>query len=235
MRNAQMRGGFGGEGYNNYGEDYRGHTTGPGGGGLPQRRASGSDLLGRTPQPGDDSSPADHRSQNIERAYTLVNEGRDHRNYGVGPGNNRFGNDATGSRGEVRRGGHSGRGPRNYQRSDDRIREDINEGLTDDAMLDASEIDVTVQNREVTLTGSVRDRNERRRAEDIAEAVQGVTHVQNNLRVGQHQAGHRSGMEVGDSGVATGNPGIGTAGGTAGSAAGGRTTGDNRKGERQAT
>ena len=69
MRNSQMRGGFGGEGYNNYGEDYRGHTTGPGGGGLPQRRASGSDLLGRTPQPGDDSSPAEHRSQNIERAY----------------------------------------------------------------------------------------------------------------------------------------------------------------------
>ena len=85
-----------------------------------------------------------------------MNEGRDHRNYGVGPGNNRFGNDATGSRGEVRRGGHSGRGPRNYQRSDDRIREDINEGLTDDAMIDASEIEVIVQNREVTLTGPVR-------------------------------------------------------------------------------
>jgi hypothetical protein len=35
----------------------------------------------------------------------------------------------------------------------------------------------------VTLTGSVDSRNARRRAEDIAERVSGVTHVQNNLRV----------------------------------------------------
>jgi len=104
----------------------------------------------------------------------------------------------------------------------------VNDRLTDDPLLDASEIEVTVQNREVTLAGSVRDRNERRRAEDLAEAVPGVTHVQNNLRTGQHQAGHASGTEVGDSGVATGNPSIGAAGGAGGSAAGGRQTGGNR-------
>jgi CBS domain-containing protein len=234
MRNPSMRGGYGGDGYNSYGEEYGRHTAGSGGG-LPQRRAEGSDLLGRQRQPGDDSSPGDHRSQNIERAYSLVNERRDHRNYGVGPGNTRFGNDATGSRGEVRRGEHQGRGPRNYQRSDDRIREDVNERLTDDAMIDASEIDVAVQNREVTLTGSVRDRNERRRAEDIAESVPGVTHVQNNLRIGQHQPGHPSGMEVGDSGVATGNPALGSAGTTGGSPAGGRTSGDKPGRTRQTT
>ncbi len=235
MRNAQMPGGFGGDGYNHYGEDYRGHTSGPGGGGYPNRQFGSSDLLGRRMRPGDDSSPEDRRSQNIERAYSLVNEPRDHRNYGVGPGNNRFGNDATASRGEVRRDDHRGRGPKGYQRSDDRIRDDVNEHLTDDAMIDASEIDVTVQNREVTLTGTVRSRDERRRAEDVAEQVPGVTHVQNNLRVGQHQAGHASGMEVGDSGVASGNPGLGTSGTAAGSPSGGRGTGESKRGQKQGT
>ena len=71
--------------------------------------------------------------QDRERTWSLVNERRDHSNYGSGPGNTRFGNDATASRGEVRRGEHQGRGPKGYQRSDERIREDINERLTDDA------------------------------------------------------------------------------------------------------
>ena len=51
--------------------------------------------------------------------------------------------------------------------------------------LDASDIDVTVTDGEVTLTGTVWSREEKRRAEDIAESVPGVRHVQNNLRVGQ--------------------------------------------------
>ena len=36
---------------------------------------------------------------------------------------------------------------------------------------------------EVTLSGSANSRDERRRAEDVAELVSGVKHVQNNLRV----------------------------------------------------
>lgn len=35
---------------------------------------------------------------------------------------------------------------------------------------------------EVTLAGSVEDRRAKRRAEDIADGVSGVKHVQNNLR-----------------------------------------------------
>jgi osmotically-inducible protein OsmY len=34
----------------------------------------------------------------------------------------------------------------------------------------------------VTLSGRVRTREDKRRAEDLAERVSGVTHVQNNLR-----------------------------------------------------
>ncbi len=77
---------------------------------------------------------------------------------------------------------HRGRGPKNYTRSDERIREDVNDRLTEDVWIDASEIEVTVENGEVTLAGSVTDRSIKRRAEDCAEAVPGVKYVQNNLR-----------------------------------------------------
>ena len=75
-----------------------------------------------------------------------------------------------------------GRGPKAYRRSDERIREDINDRLTDHAYLDASDIEVNVKEGEVTLLGKVFDRTDKRLAEDVAESVSGVKHVQNNLR-----------------------------------------------------
>jgi osmotically-inducible protein OsmY len=99
-----------------------------------------------------------------------------------------FGDDDADRRREmdVRRGEHHrGRGPKGYQRSDERIREDVNDRLTDDPHIDASDIDVTVSSREVTLSGTVKSRFEKRHAEDLAESVSGVSHVQNNLRVQQ--------------------------------------------------
>ena len=79
--------------------------------------------------------------------------------------------------------GHRGRGPRNYSRSDDRIREDISERLSDDPRLDATDIEVSVSGGEITLDGTVDSRFARRHAEDLAESCSGVRHVQNNLRV----------------------------------------------------
>lgn len=86
---------------------------------------------------------------------------------------------AQGAQGSNRR----GRGPKGYIRSDERIREDVCDRLSDDPVVDASEVDVAVASGEVTLTGTVTSREERRRAEECAERVSGVTHVQNNLRV----------------------------------------------------
>jgi CBS domain-containing protein len=233
-RNAGMRGGFGGEGYNSYGESYGRGSQGGGSGGSRPGQGMGRDLTGRLRRFNSaNDDPSDRGDDNSERERTLL-QPNDRRNYGVGPGNTRFGNDATASRGEVRRGEHQGRGPKGYQRSDERIREDIHERLTDDAMLDASEIEVQVQSREVTLTGSVRTRTEKRRAEDLAESVSGVAHVQNNLRVGQHQADHSSGTEAGDAVSATNNPGIGGAG-APGSPAGGRPTGVAKGRQRQSS
>jgi osmotically-inducible protein OsmY len=79
---------------------------------------------------------------------------------------------------------HRGKGPRGYKRSDPRIEEDVNDRLSDDPMLDASNISVTVKDGEVTLDGFVTSRLDKRRAEDLTDDVSGVKHVQNNLRVG---------------------------------------------------
>jgi osmotically-inducible protein OsmY len=83
------------------------------------------------------------------------------------------------------RGPYTGRGPRGYQRSDDRIREDVCERFSQHGMLDATDVDVTVVGGEVTLRGSVPSRWAKREAEDLTESVSGVRDVHNELRVSQ--------------------------------------------------
>jgi hypothetical protein len=78
----------------------------------------------------------------------------------------------------------TGRGPQGYQRSDERITEEVCERLTRHGQLDASEIEVQVKNGEVTLEGTVENRRAKRMAEDVAEGVSGVRDVHNRLRLG---------------------------------------------------
>jgi len=109
---------------------------------------------------------------------------------------------------------HRGRGPKGYRRSDERIKEDVNDRLSDDYYLDASDVEVQVQNTEVTLTGTVRSRNDKRRAEDLAESVSGVTNVENRLRVKQQH-------DYGTSGTSSMTDTTATSGTTTSSAAAG--------------
>ena len=104
-------------------------------------------------------------------------------------------------RGDGGAGHHRGRGPRNYRRSDARIQEDVAERLTDDPYLDASGIEVTVRDAEVTLAGTVNGRFAKRRAEDLADSVMGVAHVQNNLRVRRQEDGGPVSIGPGTSGM----------------------------------
>lgn len=91
--------------------------------------------------------------------------------------------DGNGWRGGERSGGgHRGRGPRDYERSDDRLREDVCERLMQDDDVDASDVKVEVSGSEVTLSGTVDSKFAKRCAEDCADSVSGVGHVQNNLR-----------------------------------------------------
>ena len=81
---------------------------------------------------------------------------------------------------EARRG--PGRPPRGYQRSDERIREDVCERLME-GPVDVGDVEVTVSNGEVTLSGTVEERWEKRALEDIIAQVRGVHDVHNRIRV----------------------------------------------------
>ena len=84
---------------------------------------------------------------------------------------------------DIRDYNHRGKGPKNYKRSPERIKDDVNDKLSDHWMIDATEIEVEVKDSEVTLNGTVDSRQSKIRAEDVAESVSGVTYVQNNLRI----------------------------------------------------
>ena len=102
-------------------------------------------------------------------------------------------------------GPHAGRGPAGYRRSDDRISEEICEALTQHSHVDASQIHVQVKSGDVTLSGGVATRQQKRLAEDLAEAARGVGDVRNELRVQPHESGLSSSSR--DSGT----PSAGTA------------------------
>jgi hypothetical protein len=109
------------------------------------------------------------------------------------------------------RGRYTGRGPKGYIRSDDRIKEDVNDRLEQHGEIDAWEIVVMVQNGEVTLEGTVPDRRTKRLAEDVVEDSPGVKQVHNRLRI-QGNAfeteGSRREMtsgQIGTSGTSTGS------------------------------
>jgi hypothetical protein len=102
-------------------------------------------------------------------------------------------------------GKHKGKGPRGYQRSDERIKEDINDHLSDDPFIDATDIEVTVEKGEVTLVGNVEDRQEKRKAEEIAESVSGVLNVENRIRVGRNADVGRARDKEGNSNIGNGN------------------------------
>lgn len=78
---------------------------------------------------------------------------------------------------------HVGKGPKNYTRTDQRVYEDVCERLTEHGDVDASDIEVQVKEHEVTLSGTVSSKREKRLAEDIAASVKGVHDVHNRLKI----------------------------------------------------
>ena len=78
---------------------------------------------------------------------------------------------------------HAGKGPRGYQRSDERIHDEICERLTHHPLIDASTMDVLVKGGEVTLAGEVLDRRMKHMVEDTVDEVSGVREIHNQLRV----------------------------------------------------
>lgn len=112
---------------------------------------------------------------------------------------------------------YRGVGPRNYTRSDERIREDLNERLTEAYDLDASGLTVEVANGVATLGGSVPQRWMKHRAEDLADGCIGVRDVQNRIVVATGTTGTTSTGTTGSNGSRSTAGTSGTPTGQAGS------------------
>lgn len=113
---------------------------------------------------------------------------------GTANGTYGYGRAATTS-GNFGYGPYAGVGPQGYQRSDQRIQDDVYDRLAMHPYLDAANISVDANNGVVTLTGMVDSRWAKRTAEDIAWSVFGVTDVndQLNVRHWQGQQGQATG------------------------------------------
>jgi hypothetical protein len=187
--------GFGGGRHENYDDmDYRRTGRGDSGEEYRGREGYGTGRMG-----GDGGYYRGMRSdeQERDRYGRFVSEG-DGRGYGRSMSGlhgmydmprdeqGRFTSQRSGGYGR-RMGQHTGRGPKNYQRSDERIREEVCDRLEQDGDIDASEMDVKVQNGLVTLTGSVESREEKHMAEQLAEECSGVKDVLNQLKVSGRQ------------------------------------------------
>ena len=83
----------------------------------------------------------------------------------------------------IARPGYRPRGPKGYQRRDERIQEDIYELLMQRDDIDSSDVTVDVKDGHVTLDGTVPERWMRYVVDDIAESILGVKEVDNRVRV----------------------------------------------------
>jgi hypothetical protein len=96
---------------------------------------------------------------------------------------------------------HLVRRPRTYRRSDTRIYEDVCDLLTEHGDIDASNIEVSVDDGDVILRGTVRSRWARYYTEDLVMAVRGVRDVVNELRILRNPDGSEVGGPTSDSGA----------------------------------
>jgi len=76
-------------------------------------------------------------------------------------------------------------GPKGYQRSDERLREDISERLMQARHIDSSDVTVEVSGAKVVLEGTVPERRMKHAIEDLADACPGVQDIENRIRVRQ--------------------------------------------------
>ena len=168
-REGRERPGFAGEGF------VAGSAGGYGHGGTLDDGRGGTDAGAR---PGERGDRWDSSGGGWSRAAR--DAGRDGYAGGAGYGGIGYGGDGYEPH-EDR--GFAGRGPKGYQRSDERIQEEVCERLTRHPAIDASDIEVRVAGGEVTLTGQVDSRRTKRLVEDVVDRCAGVVDVANQLRI----------------------------------------------------
>jgi BON domain len=124
-----------------------------------------------------------------------------------------------------------GSGPKGYQRSDERLKEDISERLMESHYIDSSDVSVEVRGAKVVLEGTVPSRQMKHAIEDLVDVCPGVQDIDNRVRVvnplaRQSQSQSQSGQSLsgqGLSGQSQGMTGTVTSSGVGSSAAGNGT------------
>lgn len=99
-----------------------------------------------------------------------------------------------------------GKCPRNYQRSEARICEDISERIMREPAIDASNVEIDVHGQEVTLKGSVPDRWMKRCIDEFAHDAMMVDHVENRIRVQPDSASEGAQRQEGGDGSRASSP-----------------------------
>jgi osmotically-inducible protein OsmY len=74
-------------------------------------------------------------------------------------------------------------GPKGYQRSDERLKEDISERLMESHHIDSSDVSIDVRGAKVVLDGTVPSRHMKHAIEDLVDACPGVQDIDNRVRV----------------------------------------------------
>lgn len=128
-------------------------------------------------------APTDYREGFGGEAYGGGMAGADYER-SIGPRGDDFGgDDRTWMDRRADAGGpHRGRGPKGWSRSDERVREEVCERLTEDRLLDARGVEVRVEKGVVTLAGEVPGPADVRLAEMLARDCPGVAEVRNELQ-----------------------------------------------------
>ena len=75
------------------------------------------------------------------------------------------------------------RGPKGYERSDERLKEDISERMYANEDFDVSDVTIEVAKGVVTLDGNVADRYSKYMIEEMVDSIPGVKDVDNRLRI----------------------------------------------------
>lgn len=181
-----------------YGRSYEySHSPGEYGGSDFNRSASGRDdntdryatSYGTSDSFGQRLTGSDYGDRYFSNSYGQAAQGSWSQNPRMG------GNALNASYGQSQYGqqqSHSGKGPKGYRRSDERIKEEISDLLEQDHRVDASEIEVKVESGVVTLSGTVSDRRMKRLAEECIENSPGVQDVHNEIRVSKEASDGKS-------------------------------------------
>ncbi|MEP7247039.1 MAG: BON domain-containing protein, partial [Gammaproteobacteria bacterium] len=106
------------------------------------------------------------------------------------------------------------RGPKGYQRSDERLKEDISERLMQAGHIDSSDVSITVATGAVTLEGTVPDRYMKHNIEDLVDACPGVQDIDNRIRVSRNYGAGSAGTTASSAatGISSGVAGTSSAG-----------------------